>query len=253
MSRSPDNNASIKSCLIKSFTHPLCQSVMDGKVSEYEFWLKIAEVGTPLIEADPDHVDCSLITFVFQNDAEAKHISVENRFGQPIDQKMQLITDTDILHLSYRLENDSRLSYAFVHNMPSVNMDTGSTEERKAFLDFIESANFIPDPFNSRQSPPIGKNGEGSLLALKDSLSDDYAKKRQDLDKETERGWLHEEEFASDVLGNSRKIWIYTPAGYDRSDEIYPVLLLLDGAAQISLGHTHRILDNLIAEKKSQL
>lgn len=250
MSISPDNNASIKSCVLKNYTHPLCQSVMDGKISEDGFWLNIAEAGAPLIEADPDHADCSLITFVFQNDTAAKHISVENRFGQPADQKMQLIEGTDILYLGYRLENDTRLSYAFVHDMPLVNMDTGDTEARKAFLDFIESANFIPDPFNTQQSPPIGKNGSGSLLALKDSLSDEYAKKRQELDQEKQRGWLHEEEFASDLLGNTRKIWVYTPAGYDLSDEIYPVLLLLDGGGQIGIGHTHRILDNLIAEKK---
>jgi hypothetical protein len=55
MSHSPDNNASIKSRLLKNHTHPLCQSMMDGKVSQDEFWLKIAEVGTPLIESDPDH------------------------------------------------------------------------------------------------------------------------------------------------------------------------------------------------------
>lgn len=52
------------------------------------------------------------------------------------------------------------------------------------------------------------------------------------------------------MLDNTRKVWIYTPAGYDHSDEIYPVLLLLDGATQISVGRTHRILDNLIADKK---
>ncbi|MFT7091213.1 MAG: hypothetical protein ACJAYW_001176, partial [Candidatus Azotimanducaceae bacterium] len=134
MSRSPDNNASIKSCVLKDYTHPLCQSVLDGKLSTDGFWLQIAQSGTPLTEADPDHDDCSLITFVFQNDTEANTISVENRFGQPVDQKMQLIDGTDILHLSYRLENDSRLSYAFVHNMPPVNMDTGDTVERKALL-----------------------------------------------------------------------------------------------------------------------
>ncbi|MFT4796805.1 MAG: enterochelin esterase family protein [Candidatus Azotimanducaceae bacterium] len=250
MSRSPDNNASIKSCVLKDYTHPLCQSVLDGKLSTDGFWLQIAQSGTPLTEADPDHDDCSLITFVFQNDTEANTISVENRFGQPVDQKMQLIDGTDILHLSYRLENDSRLSYAFVHNMPPVNMDTGDTVERKALLDFIESANFIPDPFNTQRSPPISQNGDGSLLALKDSLSDEYAKKRAGIHLEIDRGWLHEEEFVSEVLGNTRKVWIYTPAGYDHSDEIYPVLLLLDGATQISVGHTHRILDNLIADKK---
>ena len=54
-----------------------------------------------------------------------------------------------------------------------------------------------------------------------------------------------------------RRITIYTPAGYETSQEKYPVLYLLHGMggdeeAWIALGRTSQILDNLIAQGKAK-
>ena len=54
-----------------------------------------------------------------------------------------------------------------------------------------------------------------------------------------------------------RRITIYTPAGYEKSKEKYPVLYLLHGMggdeeAWINLGRTSQILDNLIAQGKAK-
>ena len=61
--------------------------------------------------------------------------------------------------------------------------------------------------------------------------------------------------YDSPTLGITRRITIYTPAGYEQSQEKYPVLYLLHGAggdeeAWISLGRATQILDNLIAQGK---
>jgi len=58
-------------------------------------------------------------------------------------------------------------------------------------------------------------------------------------------------------LGFDRKLSIYTPPGYEQSDDEYPVLYLLHGAggdeeAWLSLGRTAQIMDNLIAEGKAK-
>lgn len=55
----------------------------------------------------------------------------------------------------------------------------------------------------------------------------------------------------------TRRITIYTPAGYESSKEKYPVLYLLHGMggdeeAWIALGRTSQILDNLIAQGKAK-
>lgn len=63
--------------------------------------------------------------------------------------------------------------------------------------------------------------------------------------------------YDSPVLEKSRRVTIYTPAGYETSGKKYPVLYLLHGAggdeeAWIALGRTAQIMDNLIAEGKAK-
>jgi enterochelin esterase-like enzyme len=61
--------------------------------------------------------------------------------------------------------------------------------------------------------------------------------------------------YDSPGLGMDRRITIYTPPGYEKSQEKFPVLYLLHGAggdeeAWIALGRTAQIMDNLIAKGK---
>ncbi len=63
--------------------------------------------------------------------------------------------------------------------------------------------------------------------------------------------------YDSPTLGMPRRMTIYTPAGYEDSDERYPVLYLLHGMggdeeAWVALGRTAQILDNLIAQGKAE-
>ncbi len=63
--------------------------------------------------------------------------------------------------------------------------------------------------------------------------------------------------YSSPALEKDRRITIYTPPGYESSNEKYPVLYLLHGAggdeeAWITLGRTAQIMDNLIAQGKAK-
>lgn len=63
--------------------------------------------------------------------------------------------------------------------------------------------------------------------------------------------------YDSPGLGMDRRITIYTPPGYETSNEKYPVLYLLHGAggdeeAWITLGRTAQIMDNLISQGKTK-
>jgi enterochelin esterase-like enzyme len=60
----------------------------------------------------------------------------------------------------------------------------------------------------------------------------------------------------SDTLGMQRRMHVYTPPGYDDSDEDYPVFYLLHGGGDedsgwSTIGRAGFILDNLIAEGKA--
>lgn len=63
--------------------------------------------------------------------------------------------------------------------------------------------------------------------------------------------------YDSPSLNKKRRMSIYTPPGYEDSNESYPVFYLLHGAggdeeAWLALGRTAQIMDNLIAEGKAE-
>jgi enterochelin esterase family protein len=62
--------------------------------------------------------------------------------------------------------------------------------------------------------------------------------------------------YPSKVTGKTRRAMVYTPPGYDKTTDRYPVLYLQHGASEDETGWTTQgkanlILDNLIAEKKA--
>ncbi|HPE58381.1 MAG TPA: alpha/beta hydrolase-fold protein [Bacteroidales bacterium] len=70
-------------------------------------------------------------------------------------------------------------------------------------------------------------------------------------------GTISKRWYDSPGLGMDRRVTIYTPPGYEKSKEKYPVLYLLHGAggdeeAWMTLGRASQILDNLIAMGKAK-
>lgn len=72
------------------------------------------------------------------------------------------------------------------------------------------------------------------------------------------RGALHRHFYRSEVVGDDRDYYVYTPPGYDPQGRTqYPVLYLLHGFSDdargwTDVGRAHVILDNLIAQKKAK-
>jgi len=68
-------------------------------------------------------------------------------------------------------------------------------------------------------------------------------------------GTVEAHSYKSKSLGTDRRLVVYTPPGYEKSSDRYPVLYLLHGAgsnetAWTERGRAHVILDNLIADGK---
>ena len=75
--------------------------------------------------------------------------------------------------------------------------------------------------------------------------------------KDVPHGTLAKVWYESPTLELRRRMYVYTPPGYYDGDEEYPVLYLLHGMggdedAWTSLGRTHMILDNLIAQGEAE-
>ncbi len=72
------------------------------------------------------------------------------------------------------------------------------------------------------------------------------------------RGEVHHHFYKSEVVGDDRGFFVYTPPGYDpRGKQSYPVLYLLhgfsdDANAWTAVGRANVILDNLIAQGKAK-
>jgi enterochelin esterase-like enzyme len=75
--------------------------------------------------------------------------------------------------------------------------------------------------------------------------------------KEVPHGDIRVKRYYSPVFNTWRRLYVYTPAGYDASQQKYPVLYLLHGGGEdergwSTQGKTDLIMDNLIAEQKAK-
>jgi enterochelin esterase-like enzyme len=83
-----------------------------------------------------------------------------------------------------------------------------------------------------------------SVLAVPGELTENYF-------EASEHGNLSKVWYDSPTIGTNRRMYVYTPYGYETSGKDYPVLYLLHGGggdedAWSTLGRTRQILDNLI-------
>ena len=104
-------------------------------------------------------------------------------------------------------------------------------------------------------NPNILRDGTrySNFLIIDGSVSDTYKI------KDVPHGDVSQVWYPSPTLAeaNPRRMYVYTPAGYDKSTEKYPVLYLLHGAggdedAWNNMGRASVIMDNLIASKKAK-
>ncbi|MDF7821771.1 alpha/beta hydrolase-fold protein [Runella sp. MFBS21] len=75
--------------------------------------------------------------------------------------------------------------------------------------------------------------------------------------KDVPHGDIRIKKYLSKATNSWREMYVYTPPGYDKSTEKYPVLYLLHGGGEdqrgwATQGRTDIILDNLIAENKAK-
>jgi enterochelin esterase family protein len=106
----------------------------------------------------------------------------------------------------------------------------------------------IADPASGRLQ--AGVHGVSSLVEVPAPSAAYYDA------KPVPHGTIHVQWYESKALGLLRSFYIYTPPGYEKSRNKYPVLYLLHGsgdteAGWVSIGRANVILDNLIAEKKA--
>ena len=115
----------------------------------------------------------------------------------------------------------------------------------------IYTYNFIVDGLNINDANNVFVQRDGvrylSVLLIPGDLTSNYFEAGK-------RGNLRKVWYDSPTIGKSRRMYVYTPFGYEAGSESYPVLYLLHGGggdedAWSTMGRACQILDNLIEKK----
>jgi len=222
----------------------LQQALISGNVTALEtFWQEVSEQSAPLIEAIEGDDKHYLMTFLWRARTETHNAVVWGGpagLDDPEGNQMTRLLETDLWYRTYRVQAALRGVYSLSENDPLT--DAGDSS-----IDF--TVRFQPDPLNPHQfvhhkdeEISDAKEVVFSIFELPDAPAQSWIIPQPDIKK----GQLDAHRLRSQILNNERRVWVYTPAGYTRSDEPYRLLLLFDGWAYIDLIPTPTILDNLV-------
>ncbi|MEO8698753.1 MAG: alpha/beta hydrolase-fold protein [Kofleriaceae bacterium] len=199
------------------------------------FWTDL-KGKAPIVEPYPGHADEVLVSFVTR--ATTPYVAMIG--GTDFREKpMVRIPDTELWYLTVRMPADSRFDYAFI-------AADGPADYLSPFQPRGNDPRFAKkatDPNNPRT------HFDMSRAELPAAPPQPWIVAKPEVPK----GKLEERKLESAVLKESRRIGIYTPAGYDPK-QTYPLLIVFDGEVYGlepgALMPTPTILDNLIAAKK---
>jgi len=208
------------------------------------FWKEVKDQGAPLVEGIEGDARHRLVTFLWQASGDLLSVSLVSLMTNPSTFYMRHIPDTDIWYLSLRLPSDLRATYQFF------------PEERSASAqgrDDTALDTYLPDPLNpnifafyTEDEDPTGVKFARSVLELPDASPQPWITPQEGVAK----GKVHLHSMESKILGNERRVWVYSPAKYTAElGRPLSLMILFDGWAYAKLMPTFTILDNLIADQ----
>lgn len=209
------------------------------------FWQHVAKSGTPLVTPIADDNRHQLVTFLWRGNSDTKNVVVLGSFHtRPLtDYLMKHIPNTDVWHLTVKLPAGARFVYTLSANDPLVEEGPGPRAAERM-------ATQQADPLNPKKSWNYTQGASiheySSMVELPGAPPQPWIVKRPGIPE----GKLESTRFKSDLLGNERKITIYTPAGYSKDGSPADLVVLFDENAYIDRVPTPTILDNLIADGK---
>lgn len=184
-----------------------------GRILE-AFWAGPA-ARTPIIEADPEHPDQYLVTFLWQ-DAQAQSVLVGiNRMTHDrASASLEHLPGTDVWHHTYCLDADWRGTYTFLP-LDSIELDNMQDHVGRGIMRAIREDGVL-DPHNPQRSGT--HTGQASVAGMPHA---------------TPQPWLHADnvprgESTEHHTPGGRRVWAHTPAG-DNTKTTRPAVIVLDG------------------------
>jgi enterochelin esterase-like enzyme len=183
---------------------------VEKEIARFTEMLKV--LGTPMI-------DGPMVHFVYSN-RQAHSVAVTGEFtewaGAPLPMKQ--IGDSGIFHASREFPQPVRVEYKL-----------------------IVDGQWIEDPFCPNQVDN-GVGGRNSFFVVGDFAEPPELEERRGVAK----GRVEEFDFASKLLGNSRRVYVYLPPTYQRNPrQRFAMLLVHDGGEYLNRARLGVVLDNL--------
>jgi enterochelin esterase family protein len=208
-----------------------------------QFWNEVNRNGAPLIEAIPGDPTDSFVTFVWHGDSETRNVVIfDGVAGFDANDRMARLGTTDVWFKTYKVRNDARFAYNLSPNdtLESIN-DIKNHDVMDKRLAMLQT-----DPLNPHRCPTTfgPHNAESSFVELPDAPPLVWNAPPA----AATQGKVESTSIQSEFLKGEKKLWIYTPHGFSKSGDRYPLLILFDGDRNVMW--MPQILDNLIAQKK---
>lgn len=208
------------------------------------FWNEVSRAGAPLVE--PLEGNTCLVTFLWRDEEGLENVVLHTQATgyDPDKSRLERLPGANLWYLSLELENDLRTTYNFSLNDPLTPLwEDPNIDERMAAL--------RTDPFNPLRTESLQYEVEElpylpamSILELPAAKPQPWAQERTGVP----RGSVEMHRLHSAILDNERRVWTYTPPGYDPAGPPYPLLIVLDGMAAVGDFGAPTTLDNLLAD-----
>jgi len=207
------------------------------------FWTSIEKEGAPLIEEIQGDKDNVLITFLFRAKKDINSVLIYGAFPgfRYSENLMEQLYNTDIWFKTYKVRNDIKFKYNFSINYEFDN-DYNKVKERSQ----ADSLNPNKIVLLKDEENPQSEETINSLVELVNTKPEIWIKPKE----ENEKGEVDLHRFHSEILSDTRRIWIYTPYNYTKCNSSCNLLMLTDGFNYINYLSAEIVLNNLIKAKE---
>ncbi|HVM75384.1 MAG TPA: enterochelin esterase [Candidatus Saccharimonadales bacterium] len=214
------------------------------------FWQEVTKTGAPLIEPIAGDRNNMAVTFLWRGRPDICNVLVlwlPYAGVAPDEYMMDRLGNTDVWYKTIKVDRRMRLAYTLAPNAARLHpLSLGIDGDAIT----MTAAAARPDPLNPKryrvdpESVDAPEFRGQSILEMPDALPQPWVVRRPGVPA----GRVEKLPYKSAALDNEREVAVYLPPQYSPQAKPYPLLVLFDEDAYLTLVPTPTILDNLIAE-----
>lgn len=214
------------------------------------FWEEVKKAGAPLIEPIAGDQENMAVTFLWKGMPDTHNLMVlwlPYAGVAPDEFLMERLGETDVWYKTIKVDRRMRLAYTLAPNAARMHpLSLGIDGD----VIIMIAAAARPDPLNPKlyrddpQSADAPEYRGNSILEMPGAPPQPYIARRPGVPE----GRVKKQQFKSTALKNEREVAVYLPPQYSPHAEPYPLLVVFDEDAYLTLVPTPTILDNLISD-----